>query len=310
MLAPLLIFGFFVVTFGLVIGGLVLVRSRMAATETAAASSEPLLLRDESLSSIGFWGELLERFRFVEQAKRHMQQADLDWSAGRYTALMLMSGASTAVVLSRFSWVPTVGIVLGGIVALSAPAFYVSHKRQKRFEQFDQNFPDALDSLGRALRAGHAFAAGLNMVATESLPPVAGEMRKTLEEWRLGQSWDEALEHLAERVPLPSVRLFVASVRMQTRTGGKLHEVLGRIAETLREASSLEGEIRAISAHGRMTGTILTLIPVGIAVVMHFASPGHLEILSEHPVGRLMVAAILCLVAAHFVIRKILDIKM
>jgi tight adherence protein B len=319
MASAFLLTFFFVVCFGLLMAALFFLRHRFAAVpaevsdaeaESGSGYSEAVLLRDDSLSSIGFWGELLERFSFVSRAKRQIEQADLDWSAGRYTALMLMSGASTAVVLSRFSWMPFFGVLIGAGLALTAPVFYVEHKRQKRLLEFDQNFPDALDSLGRAMRAGHAFAAGLNLIAHESLPPVAGEMRKTLEEWRLGQSWDEALEHLSERVPLPSVRLFVASVRMQTKTGGKLHEVLARIAETLREAASLEGEVRAISAHGRMTGTILTVIPIGIAVVMHFAAPGHLQVLMDYPIGRYMlVGAAIALVAAHFVMRKLLEIK-
>jgi tight adherence protein B len=223
---------------------------------------------------------------------------------------MLMSGASTAAVLSRLSWLPVFAVVLGGLFALSAPWFYVRHRRGKRFERFEQNFPDALDSLGRAMRAGHAFSAALELVATESVAPVSAELRKTLEEWRLGQSWDEALEHLAGRVPLASVRLFVASVRVQSKAGGKLHEILGRISESLREAASLEGEIRSISAHGRLTGLILMVIPAGIAVILQWSSPGHLDILREHPVGRTMIGgAIGALIAAHFVIQRILDIE-
>jgi tight adherence protein B len=215
-----------------------------------------------------------------------------------------------AVVLSRISWLPLLLVAAGSVFAMSAPFFYIRHKRQKRFEQFEQHFPDALDSLGRAMRAGHAFAAGMDMVANEAMPPVSTEFRKTLEEWKLGQSWEEALEHLAERVPLNNVSLFVASVRVQTKSGGKLHEILARISEGMREATALDGEIRAISAHGRLTGLILTLIPIGIAAVLNYAAPGHLDILTQNPAGRLMLAcAVVALVAAHFVMRKILDIR-
>lgn len=321
---PLLLGLIFVGTFSLIIAGLWIVSQRMEATGPSPASpdsglasslssnlsGEPLLLRNETVSSIGFWGELLERFAFSDPFRRLVAEAGLNWSVGRCTALMLMSGASMSVVLSRITWLPVLLIVLGSIAAMSAPLFYIRHKRQQRFALFEQHFPDALDSLGRAMRAGHAFAAGMDMVANEAAPPVSTEFRKALEEWRLGQSWDEALEHLAERVPLNCVSLFVASVHVQVKSGGKLHEILGRISETMREASSLEGEIKAISAHGRMTGLILTLIPIGIAAVLNYAAPGHLDVLTESPVGRLMLAgAVVALIAAHFVIQKILDIK-
>lgn len=312
---PILLALIFIGTFSLIVAGMLLVARRMESTVPAdlaasTGSAEPLLLRSETVSSIGFWAELLERFAFSDPFRRLVSDAGLNWSVGRCTALMLMSGASMAVVLSRISWLPLVLVALGSVFAMSAPLFYIRHKRQKRFEQFELNFPDALDSLGRAMRAGHAFAAGMDMVANEAIPPVSTEFRKTLEEWRLGQSWDEALEHLGERVPLNCVSLFVASVHVQVKSGGKLHEILGRISETLREASSLEGEIKAISAHGRITGLILTLIPIGIAAVLNYAAPGHLDILTESPVGRLMLAgALVALIAAHFVIQKILDIK-
>ncbi len=309
---PLLLALIFVGTFSVIIAGLILVSRRMepAAGFPSTPGHEPLLLRNESVSSIGFWADLLERFAFSRSFRRLVAEAGLNWSVGRCTALMLMSGASMAVVLSRLSWLPVLLVAAGSIFAMSAPLFYIRHKRQKRFEQFEQHFPDALDSLGRAMRAGHAFAAGMDMVANEASAPVSNEFRKTLEEWRLGQSWDEALEHFAERVPLNCVSLFVASVHVQVKSGGKLHEILGRISESMREATSLEGEVRAISAHGRMTGLILTLIPIGIAAVLNYAAPGHLDVLTESPVGRLMLAgALLALIAAHFVIQKILDIK-
>jgi tight adherence protein B len=271
---------------------------------------DPILLRTANVSSISFWGELLERFQFADNLKRMILEAGLDWSVGRFTALMLLAGASMAVILYRIPWLPSLAVPAGGVLAMLVPFFYVSGKRQKRLETFEQNFPDALDSLGRAMRAGNAFSAGMELVANEAMPPVSQEFRATLDEWRLGQSWDQALDHLAGRVPLTSVRLFVAAIRVQSRTGGKLTEVLGRISESVREAASLEGEVKAISAHGKMTGGVLTILPIGIALMLHSVAPGYLEILETHPLGRWLVfGALSLLVMAHFVIRKILDIK-
>ncbi len=271
---------------------------------------QPLLLRSENVSSVAFWADLLERFSFVPNLRRLISEAGLNWSVGRFTMMMLLAGASAAVVLSRIAWLPSIAILGGALLATLSPFFYMNSKRAKRFEQFEQNFPDTLDSLGRAMRAGHALAAGMEMVAYEAPQPVGGELRKVLEEWKLGRSWDHALEHLLERMPLVSVSLFVAAIRMQSRTGGKLHEVLGRVSEGIRDSMALNGEIRAISAHGKLTGAILTALPIGIALMLNWTSPGYLDILIQDPVGKyLIVAAFFFLLTANLVIRKILDIQ-
>lgn len=270
----------------------------------------PILLRTANVSSITFWAALLERFQFVPKLRRQIAEAGLNWSVGRFTSMMLLAGASTGVVLSRIEWLPGLGMVGGALLATVIPFLYVGSKRSKRFELFEQNFPDALDSLGRAMRAGHALAAGMEMMAFEAAHPVNGEFRKVLEEWRLGRSWDEALDHLVQRIPLVSVSLFVAAVRMQSRTGGKLHEILGRISEGVRDSTALDGEIRAISAHGKLTGLILAILPVGIALMLNWTAPGYLDILRDHPIGKyLILLALTFLVTAHFVMRKILDIR-
>ncbi len=298
----------FVATFAFVVVGLYFASSLL---KVSVPEGEPLLLRTENVSSISFWADLLERFQFVPWLRQLIAEAGLTWSVGRFTSMMLLAGASTAVVLTRIAWLPTIAVVLGGVVALSAPYFYVLSKRKKRFQLFEENFADALDSLGRAMRAGHALAAGMEMVAFEAPQPVSGEFRKVIEEWRLGQSWDQALEHLTERVPLVSVSLFVAAIRLQSRSGGKLHEILARISDGVRESAALEGEIRAISAHGKMTGAILSMLPIGIALMLNWTSPGYLNILVDHPIGKyLIVAAITFLGAAHVVMRKILDIRL
>ncbi len=323
-MSPALLLGLiFVATFGLVVLGLYFAASRMnlgvetvndatpsLVVDDPEAAMRPLLLKDEGVSSISFWAGLLERFQFVPQLRKLIAEAGLTWSVGRFSGMVLLGAASTAVVLSRVNWLPWYGIAVGAVFVGFAPILYLQNKRTRRFRAFEEAFPDALDSLGRAMRAGHALAAGLEMVTYEADQPVSGEFRKVLEEWRLGRSWDQAFDHLMERVPLVSVSLFVAAVRMQSRTGGKLHEILARISEGVRESSALEGEIRAISAHGKLTGLILSILPIGIAMMLNWTAPGYLDILIEHPLGKfLIMAAVLFLVAAHFVMRKILDIK-
>jgi len=322
MSPTLLLLFVFCATFALVVVGLYFATNLLKLTvrtdehgnlidgNAEAGDGGPLLLRKENVSSISFWAELLERFHFSQKLRRLIGDAGLGWSVGRFTSMMLLGGASTAVLLSRIEWLPLVGVGVGGVFGISAPFLYVRSKKAKRFSQFDEHFPDALDSLGRAMRAGHSLSAGMELVAYEAAQPVSGELRKVLEEWRLGRSWDQALENFVERIPLLSVSQFAAAVRMQSRTGGKLHEILARISEGLRDSSSLDGEIRAISAHGKLTGGVLTALPIGIALTLNYTAPGHLDILVQNPVGRyLIVTAVVFLIAAHFVIRKILDIR-
>jgi tight adherence protein B len=167
-----------------------------------------------------------------------------------------------------------------------------------------------LDSLARALRAGYPLSAAMEMIAAETAPPVSVEMRRTSAEANLGRGWPHALESLAKRVPLVEVNMFIAAVQLHARTGGKLSEVIGGLAENMREALALQGEVRSLSAHGKLTGMILTILPVGIAIMMMVVSPGYMQALFNHPWGKnLIAAAVICLVLAHFVIRKIVDIQ-
>jgi tight adherence protein B len=191
------------------------------------------------------------------------------------------------------------------------PYAYVLRRRTKRFRQFEEQFPDALDFLARSLRAGHPLPISLEMLAQEESPPLSSEMRTTAEERKLGMPLDQALDNLANRIPLLNVRLFVAAVKLQSRTGGKLGEVLGGLAETMREGTALQGEVRSLAAHGRATGAILTALPIGIAIMMNIVNPGYLDILFENPTGReMVVVCVVALVAAHVVIRKIVDVRL
>lgn len=270
----------------------------------------PRLLKNETLSSISPWAKLLKRSDFVRIMHGHLAQADLSWSVGRITLLMLLSGSVALAIAMRADRIPgLVALLIAGLVG-ALPYLYILRRRTKRFRQFEENFPDALDSLARALRAGHPFASGIEIVADECELPVSTELRKAAVEGNLGTSWDQALNNLAERVPLLEVNMFVSAVQMQTRTGGKLNEVLGRLAENMHESTALKGEVRALAAHGKLTGMVLTILPVAIAGVMMMVNPSYLAILIYHPNGKyLITAALVCLILAHIVIRKIVDIK-
>ena len=266
------------------------------------------LLQTDRLSTITFWDSILERFDFTGIMKARMEQADLNWSVGRITSMMLLIGVVVLAVLVRL--VPLWGALLGAAAAMAIPYQYILHRRDKRFRKFRENFPDVLDSLSRALRAGYPLSAAMEIIAAETSPPVSAEMRRTSAEANLGRGWPHALDNLGKRMPLLEVNLFIGAVQLHARTGGKLSEVISGLAETMRESIALQGEVRALAAHGKLTGAILTILPIGIGIMMMIVSPGYMEVLFHHPWGKNLIgAAVGCLVLAHFVIRKLVDIQ-
>jgi len=311
------IFLFFVLTF--LLASIAVAIAWMAFLKTRAEESEAELgeltadegqplMRTERLSTINFWDNLLAHFDFMEILKTRIAQADLEWSVGRVTISMALAGAVAFLFLYRFLgfWPAVAGMVLAAL----APYSYILRLRNKRFLKFSENFPDVLDSLARALRAGYPLSASMDMIAAETVAPVSTEMRRTSAEANLGVGWNRALENLAQRVPLLEVNLFISAVELHARTGGKLSEVMSNLAENMRESIALQGEIRSLSAHGKLTGLILTVLPIIIALLMLYFSPGYMQVLYYHPYGKnLITAAVVCLILAHFVIRKIVDIK-
>jgi tight adherence protein B len=270
----------------------------------------PRLLKEDSLSTISPWARLLEKSDFVRIMHRHLQQAGLTWSVGRVTLLMLLAASVALGFTMQFEWIPGWAGLLICLAVGALPYAYILRCRAKRFRQFEEHFPDALDSLARSLRAGHPFGAAMEILAGECEQPVGAEMHQTAVEGNLGTSWEQALNNLIERVPLLEVSMFASAVQLQNRTGGKLNEVLGTVAENMRESVSLRGEVRALAAHGKLTGAVLTVLPIGIAAIMTVVNPSYLAILIHHPYGKYLIgAAVACLVMARFVIRRIVDIK-
>jgi tight adherence protein B len=312
------ILAFFVLTFllasiAVAISWMAFLKTRAEETEAeqgeldAGDDARPLM-QTERLSTINFWDNLLARFDFMEIMKTRIAQADLNWSVGRVTIAMALAGIVAFVIAYRFlGFLPA---AVAGILTALAPYGYILRLRNKRFQKFSENFPDVLDSLSRALRAGYPLSASMDMIAAETVAPVSTEMRKTSAEANLGVGWNRALDNLGRRVPLLEVNLFISAVELHARTGGKLSDVMSQLAENMRESIALQGEIRSLAAHGKLTGLILTILPIVIAGMMMYVSPGYMDVLYHHPYGKnLITAAVVCLILAHFVIRKIVDIK-
>jgi tight adherence protein B len=293
------------------------VQARARLTGTAHEEDEtdglPSLLREEaeSISTIRVWRILLERLIHVDGLKRQIAEADMDWTVGRMVLMMMMLAMLTASALGAVSWIPGVMTLAAALACGYLPYGYMRFRRARRLARFSAQFPEALDSLARAMKAGYPLASAMELLAMEQPEPLAAEMRRTRDQWKLGTSWEDSLDALADRIPVAEVRMFAAAVKLQNRVGGKLNDVLTRMAETMREGAALEGEIRSITAHGRMTGAVLTALPVGICVVMFAVNPEYMASLFQLPVGRtLVLAAFAANVAAHVVIKKLSRIRM
>jgi tight adherence protein B len=192
----------------------------------------------------------------------------------------------------------------------SAPLLYVLRLRSTRLKAFEDVFPDTLEFISRSMRAGHAFSVSLEMIHREFPEPLSGEFRRTFEEHNLGLPLDVALQGLANRVPMLDVHFFVSAVLLQKRTGGNLAEILDKLAYVIRERFKLRGRIRAISAHGKMTGIALTCIPIGVALTMFMVNPDYVKFFFEDELGNtLMGSAIGFQILGYLIIRKIVSIE-
>lgn len=256
--------------------------------------------------------QLLTSFQFSRHAQEQIQQAGLSWSSSRLMAAM---GLAAIPGLGLGTLMPFIGnglvtaIVLG-LVCGATPYLYVRHKRKVRMDALEEQFPEALDFLARSMRAGHAFTISLEMVGEELADPLGQEFRALFNEQNLGAPLDIALRNFSTRVPLLDVRFFTSSVLLQKQTGGNLSEILSRLAYVIRERFRLKGQVKAASAHGRLTATILTLLPIATMLGLLTVAPGYLQSMAEDPDGKWMIGgAIFAQILGNFTIKKIINIK-
>ena len=255
---------------------------------------------------------LLTSFQFSKHAQVQLQQAGLNWSSARLLAAMGLAAVPGLGLGSLLPFImngPTTAILLG-VGGAVAPYLFVRHKRKKRLDRLEEQFPEALDFLSRSMRAGHAFTISLQMVGEELADPLGQEFRTLFNEQNLGASLEAALRNFAERVPLLDVRFFTSSVLLQKQTGGNLAEILTRLAYVIRERFRLKGQVRAASAHGRLTASILTVLPIVTMLGMLVVAPGYLQGMAADPDGRWLVGgAIVAQLLGYFFINKIITIK-
>jgi len=286
-------------------------RDRLSAVQQSADQPGPdvALLRDELLSRIPAFDTFLRRSERVSLLQKVLAQGSLDVRAGNFLILCVASALVLAVIAFiaggslLFGWV---GLVLGFFL----PYAYATHMRKKRFQKFEEKFPEAIDTLARAVRAGHAFTTALEMIANEVSEPVAGEFRQLYEEQKFGLPVRDALLNLADRIPLVDVKFFITAVMLQRETGGNLAEILDNLSYVIRERFKILRQVRVHTAQGRLTMMLLMALPPSIVVIMQILNPGFIRPLFTDPIGHaLIVGGITLQTVGYFVIRKIIAIQ-
>lgn len=254
---------------------------------------------------------LMQRYRLMERVEKLLEQAGLKWKPAR------LAHACMAFFLIGFvaAWklIPGESILLSLAIGFAVgwlPILHVVRCRNKRLDQFEEQFPDSLEFVARSMRAGHAFSASLEMIYKEFQEPLAGEFKRSFDEHNLGLPLDFALQKMGQRVPSLDVQFFISAVLLQKRTGGNLAEILDKLAYVIRERFKLRGKIRAISAHGRMTGTALSMIPIFVALMMFWVNPAYIKFFFDDELGQYMAGAAIGLQLIGFgIIKKIVTIE-
>ena len=197
-----------------------------------------------------------------------------------------------------------------GALGFALPYVFLNWKRGKRLNKFEEEFPEALDLIARALKAGHAFVTGLKMVADEMSDPVGPEFRKTFDEQNFGLPLKDALDNFTMRVPSLDVRFFSTAVLIQRETGGNLSEILETLAHVVRERFKILRQVRVHTAHGRLTGYVLLALPVLLAIALMFINPDHMNLLFREPLGQGMLITAMCMQAVgYFWIKQVVKIE-
>jgi tight adherence protein B len=289
-----------------------IIKQRLASVDQAVArqpSEDLALLRDEMLSAIPTLHRLLSRSQRMSSFQSWLAQGALQIRAGKF----LLAAGCFAVIAGSITNLLTRGwifAVLAAACAAAGPFIYAGIQRSRRFHQFEQLFPQAIDLLARAVRAGHSFNTALELIGDELAEPVGGEFRKLFEEQKFGIPMRDALLNLAERVPLVDVKFFVTSVMLQRETGGNLAEILDKLSYVIRERFKILRQVQVFTAQGRMSMRILMALPPALVVIMSIMNPSLMRVLFTDPLGHLLIGlGVIMQGSGYLLMRKVIHIE-
>jgi tight adherence protein B len=261
-------------------------------------------------SSLPVLEQALLRFASVlRPVERMIERSGYSISLGQVVLSSLFAGLLGAFAAAQLTGQPLLCVGAGLLLAIT-PFMFLKHAAGRRMAKFEEQFPEAIDLIARALRAGHAFTTGLGMVAEEVEEPVRTEFRLLHDRQNYGMPLADALRSMATRVPLLDARFFTTAVLTQRESGGNLSEVLDGLSKLIRERFRLKRQVRVLSAHGRITGSVLAALPVVLGALMFFIAPEHIGLLFTDPLGVRMIAAACVLQVIGFIaMRRIVNIE-
>jgi len=238
-----------------------------------------------------------------------IEQSGVRVSIGALLLMALGSGFLLGMIAAT-AFRMSIGWIVGGAAGFAIPFVFLRIKRTRRLRAFEEAFPEALDLVSRALKAGHAFATGLKMVADEMPEPIGPEFRKTFDEQNFGLPMKDALANLTVRIPLLDVRFFSTAVLIQRETGGNLSEILENLSHVVRERFKILRQVRVYTAHGRLTGYVLLGLPAFLAIALAFINPEHMQLLFTERLGHMMLGAtVIMQTIGYFWIKQVVKIE-
>jgi tight adherence protein B len=267
------------------------------------------IMRRAILSRIPSLNQLLLRLPSLLRLELFFQRSGTKATVDVVVSISFALALLTFVVGLAFP-LPLLMILPLAVGAAAIPFAVISYKTGRRARKFEELFPDAIDLLARAVRAGHSFTTGLELIATEMAEPVAGEFRMTYDQQNLGLPLRDALQNLSLRMPLPDVRIFVTALQIQRETGGNLAEILDNLAEVIRERFKLYRQVRTVTAEGRLSLMVLMAIPPVAALLFFITNREYIMTLVTDPLGHTLIGgAVISQTLGYFIIRKIIQIK-
>jgi len=285
-------------------------RKRLRVSAPKKAKRIDFVKAADKLSAVTSLNAALRRWGGVSSSLQQLlARADVQLTVGGLllaSATLFLAAWFVIALMTRLAWL---GLAVGCVLAF-VPYQVVRFKAKKRIRKFEEQFPEAIDLISRALRAGHGFTTGLALVAEEAPQPVAGEFRLLYDQQNFGMPLGDAMKSLAERLPLLDARFFVTAVLTQRESGGNLAEILGNLAAVIRERFKVKRQVQVLSAHGRITGWVLSGLPPALAAAFMITSPDHIMTLIKDPMGPPMIAgAVFLQITGMLIIRKLVNIE-
>jgi len=265
--------------------------------------------KSELLSALPWMNRWLVQVELGVRLKTLLYQSGLKWTAGALIMMCAVCFLIPAYLIYTRTGVLIFAVLLGILIGM-APFAFVIHKRNKRFQQIEQELPEALDLMVSGLRAGHSLVAALRLVAYESPEPLSNEFRICFDEQNYGLELRSAMENLVGRVPLQDLRIVVTAILIQKESGGNLAEVLDKASYVIRERFKLKRQVRVHTAQGRMTGWILSFLPIALGIALYLLNPQTMSLLWTRPIGiKLLVTSAIMTVTGALIIRKIVNME-